>query len=706
MFYHFPIFLLVFFLSLHSYAEDQSSLQPIEVYTPKEHDVVDASDSSLTKVSSDTASLLKMVPGISLQTGGGISSLPVIQGMADDRVNIKVDGANITSACSNHMNPALSYIDPTKVSTIDIMAGITPVSFGGDSIGGSIVVNSKPLQFSEDVELKQLLNLRSYFKSNNENQGAALQYSLATSDFYFGYSGFDEKANNYRSGSGERVKGTLYNQNNQTVTVGKKLNTGILSLKASHTIIPYQGFVNQRMDMADNVSNLANLSFKGMLGDLYLDTNVYYQHTNHYMDILSSQRSGSMPMYTRSDEAGYSAKASFDFDKNHFFTLGSDFNRYRLDDWWPALPDVTMIMGPGTFQSINQGKRDRLGLFVESDSNWSGNFSTNFGVRSDIVSMNTGNVHGYNDTDNLPADALSFNQKSHSKTDHNYDATLISKLKINPNFDFHLGLGRKTRSPNLYERFAWAGSVTDPTDPMDMNSMGASMDMLMINWFGDGNGYVGNINLRPEVAQKVSASFIAHDEGNKDWEVRLTPYYSKVNNFIDADLIGKSMGANYLRFANHDATIFGSDLSVKSSVLRHNNFGDVDVKVIASYTKGYRRDGKADLYHIMPLNGKVLLEHSSGKWKSDLVAYLVDKKKQVNELRSEPVTPGYAIFDIGTSYNVTKLIRIDLGVSNLLDHKYGLPLGGVDLVNRTIDSRSAVSGMGRSVNGAVSVDFF
>ncbi|MCB1617628.1 MAG: hypothetical protein KDI08_02870, partial [Pseudomonadales bacterium] len=43
-------------------------------------------------ISSDSATLLKDVPGVSLYGAGGVSSLPVIHGLADDRLRIKLDG--------------------------------------------------------------------------------------------------------------------------------------------------------------------------------------------------------------------------------------------------------------------------------------------------------------------------------------------------------------------------------------------------------------------------------------------------------------------------------------------------------------------------------------------------------------------------------------------------------------------------------------
>jgi iron complex outermembrane receptor protein len=82
------------------------------------------------------------VPGVSLYGAGGVSSLPAIHGLADDRLRIKVDGMDLIASCPNHMNPPLSYLDPSNVGSLKVYAGITPVSVGGDSIGGTIVAET------------------------------------------------------------------------------------------------------------------------------------------------------------------------------------------------------------------------------------------------------------------------------------------------------------------------------------------------------------------------------------------------------------------------------------------------------------------------------------------------------------------------------------------------------------------------------------
>ncbi|MFX7854016.1 hypothetical protein ABTK08_20910, partial [Acinetobacter baumannii] len=82
-----------------------------------------------------------------------------------------------------------------------------------------------------------------------------------------------------------------------------------------------------------------------------------------------------------------------------------------------------------------------------------------------------------------------FNARGHAKTDNNIDLTALARFTPDAGQTWEVGYARKTRSPNLYERYTWGRGT---------------MAMTMTNWFGDGNGYVGNIDLKPEVAHTLS----------------------------------------------------------------------------------------------------------------------------------------------------------------------------------------------------------
>ena len=152
-------------------------------------------------ITRDTAALLRDVPGVSLYGAGGVSSLPVIHGLADDRLRITVDGMDFIASCPNHMNPPLSYLDPTNVAKIKVFAGIAPVSVGGDSIGGAIVAETAPPQFAAPGQGTLAKGeVGAFFHSNNNAQGGNLSATLATENISVSYTGAMAKADNYKAG--------------------------------------------------------------------------------------------------------------------------------------------------------------------------------------------------------------------------------------------------------------------------------------------------------------------------------------------------------------------------------------------------------------------------------------------------------------------------------------------------------------------------
>ena len=157
---------------------------------------------------SDSASLLQGLPGVSLSGAGGVSSLPVIRGLADDRLRIKIDGMDLISACSNHMNPPLSYITPDRINELQVYPGISPVSVGGDSIGGTILAGSSTPDFATDLdEILTKGEIGFFYRSNGDARGANLSASMATQNFSLKYSGSTAKANNYDVGDNFKAAG-------------------------------------------------------------------------------------------------------------------------------------------------------------------------------------------------------------------------------------------------------------------------------------------------------------------------------------------------------------------------------------------------------------------------------------------------------------------------------------------------------------------
>ena len=199
---------------------------------------------------SDAAVLLKDVPGMSLAGGGGVSSLPVMHGMADDRINVLIDGMTIVSACANHMNPPNVLLEPGHCGLSQVMAGITPVSQGGDSIGGTIAIESAAPQFAGPGQgVVTHGGISAFHRTNGVVNGGNAWLSTATENFRIGYVGSYVTANNYKNGAGAMVKSTFYETQNNALQLAARRGSHLVTVDLGYQHIPQQGFANARMDM-------------------------------------------------------------------------------------------------------------------------------------------------------------------------------------------------------------------------------------------------------------------------------------------------------------------------------------------------------------------------------------------------------------------------------------------------------------------------
>jgi iron complex outermembrane receptor protein len=112
----------------------------------------------------------------------------------------------------------------------------------------------------------------------------------------------------------------------------------------------------------------------------------------------------------------------------------------------------------------------------------------------------------------------------------------------------------------------------------------------------------------------------------------------------------------------------------------------------------------------MPLDAKLAVVQSVGNWTNTVEAQLVAAKNNVSQVRDENQTGGYGLFNLRSSY-LWKQVRVDIGIDNLFNKYYALPLGGayvgqgMTMGINSIPWGIQVPGMGRSINTAVTVKF-
>ena len=666
-------------------AEDVSILGEVLVTAPREIPLSSGSyilnDTAIAPKrarTSDTTSLLTDIPGVSAYGAGGVSSLPVIRGLADDRLRTKVDGMDLVASCPNHMNSPLSYIDPAAVERVAVYSGVTPVSVGGDSIGGSIVVQSAAPTFANPGERLKKGEAGASYRSNGDSWGGNLSGTYATESISLNYTGAYAQSNNYKAGGDfkdytftgreghtlplDEVGSTAYEALNQSVKFAWTNGGSLVDFTYGRQHIPFENYPNQRMDMTDNLSDQFNLGYSGKQGWGTLKARAYYEHTQHQMDFGDDKRfwygpgkppagsggdtaingtpcspisgvrlvggkmvngvmvggvmvgcAAGMPMDTDGKNAGLTVSADIPLATGDLLRVGGEYQNYRLDDWWD--PSGAM-MWPYTFWNINDGQRDRFAVFGEWEirkERW----THILGVRLENVNMDAGPVHGYN-LNTYPTsgvgpvgnyqtrDAALFNAQDRSKTDLNWDLSWLGRFTPAATQTYEIGVAQKTRSPNLYERYTWSTW---------------QMAAFMNNFVGDGNGYVGNLDLNPEVAGTISLSADWHDADKELWGVKVTPYYTYVKDYIDALQWNSATNAprivpvvdnfTVLKYFNQSAQLYGLDLSAHYVVARGTGYGDFTAQVVASYTRGENQDTGDNLYNIMPLNAHPVAQAGS-----------------------------------------------------------------------------------------------
>lgn len=672
---------------------------------------------------SDAADLLRDVPGVSLNGAGGISSLPAVHGLSDDRLRIQIDGADLVAACPNHMNSPLSYADPTRIESVTVYSGITPVSVGGDSIGGSIQVKSTPPEFAtSDQKVIASGLLGAFYRSNGTALGYNVGATVAGEWANLTFRQSDARADDFKAGGsfkaatpgregGDPIPGDVVGSSAFSGTVKRSLALALrkdghlLQLEAAQQKVGFEGFPNQRMDMTYNDNWLLSARYVGVFGWGDLEGRFTFQDTRHEMDMGPDRYSygTGMPMDSEARTWGAILKANVKLADGHLLRVGADAQYHVLYDFWPP---VGGTMGPNTFWNVDFGERLRVDAYAEWEARWSDAWLTLVGVRSDTVMTDAGPVQGYDDS--LPAwglDAAAFNAASHRRTDANWDLAGLLRFTPTQTQVYEGGYARKSRSPNLYQRYPWS-----------TNAMAA----LMNNLVGDGNGYIGLIDLLPEVAHTVSVTGDWHDADRARWGVKATAYYTHVQDYVDARRcdFGQCSPENVtakdafvlLQYANQAARLYGVDLSAKLRLAEGSSWGSLSASLGASWVRGDNLTTGDGLYNVMPLNGTLALTYQLDSWITTAEAVAVADKSHLSQVRNEIPTSAYGLLNLRTSYE-WKFLRVDAAVENLLGTLYANPLGGAyvgqgpSMSTTGIPWGTAVPGPGRSFQLALQFRF-
>jgi iron complex outermembrane recepter protein len=635
----------------------------------KEHIV---SDESLRL--QDAAEILRNLPGAAVVRNGPQTGIAQIRGLSGDRVSVQVDGRSITPACPNHMDPPLHYAGLGSGDSIELFAGISPVSEGGDAIGGVLRISRPEPEFADIGKSLFSGNLAGTFRGDQDSWSNHSEFAAGTEWFRTDYRGSYLSADDLKFPGGTVSASGFESQRHDVVGAWRTTN-GFLALEAGLSRTRDAGTPALSMDMVEDDSWHFDVQSRESLSWGTWKNHVYLHDIEHLMDNFSL-RSSAMPMQAPATSRDYGWRSDVILPRGDTkIRAGLDLHRNEFDSY--------QIDGMGMHRDTFEiNRRSKYGAYFDLEHEWSPQWSTRAGVRTDIVRSEAGRVDSEFGPPPVEEGRVLFNSQDRSFTDPLLDATAAVRFNPDSTTIFELSLAMKNRAPSLVERYLWTPA-------------NASAGLA------DGRTYLGNLNLDPETAFEIGLGVTKNAES---WSASLTPFYQIVSDYIQGVPIERldEMGRQVLQFQNLErADLYGLELEADWEIC-----DEFSLSGTTSYVRGRNKDSGDDLYRIAPLRGLVDLEYRKSAWEGHLEWVWAASQNHVSEMQGEQKSPGYGLLNLRGARSFGGGIRIEVGIENLFDKRYADHLGGTNRVSRgDLEVGQKVPGAGRFAYTSVNWSF-
>jgi iron complex outermembrane receptor protein len=629
-----------------------------------------APDSTAIK---DAASLLKRVPGANINRNGPLTGLASYRGLFGSRVNAVVDGMSWKEVGPNSMDPPLSHIPAALTESLTVYRGISPISSGIETVGGTMKMESRKSKFTVSEEFEFHGVASAGFSEADNGATSSVFGQVSNKNHRFHLSGSLEQGDDYEFDGSKKVTPSQYDRDAYTTGYGYKRGAHELGVNYSNNDTGHTGTPSLPMDIISVRGGIFSADYKVQLAQGHsLKTTYYYQDMRHWMNNFQLRPNGAMmSMYRQSlstvDGGGVSAVYQMPLSEGEL-SLGIEVDESKHD---ATITDPTA--SAFFVDNFKGAQRERYSVFTEWNGELKNKLNIEAGLRYTQVDMDSALVN--TSMGMMPVVVLrdAFNSSKLAQTDHNIDFSLIARQAISTELTLEAGFARKTRSPSYQERYIW----------IPLESTGG---------LADGRVYVGDVNLDPETAYQFELG-LEYAAGGL--YVAPRAFYHRINDYIQgqeitgttANMVRGMMtgGAStaVLQFTNVDAELYGFDIEWGYELTM-----DLRLEGAVSYVRGRRVSGDHDnLYRIAPLNTRAQLIYEQINWSiaTEVEAYAA--QNDVAEYNSEQKTAGYGLFHVRGTYQPVKGFDIGLGVENILDRD---TISHTAALNRVMGSDIAV----------------
>ncbi len=627
------------------------------------------------RASSDLGDLLGKSPsalGVEVQRRNPIITDPRIRGYHVGQLLTTADGAFYVPARQD-LDTLVSKIDSNLIRDVIIVKGPYSVRYGPGFSFLDIETLGSP-RYRNGFEAHGSSSLQ--YKSNGDQWRGRQSFWGGDCDWGFRV-GYDLAAgHDFRTGDDFRLPSSYNTQNIDFAfgfDLGQDAHFELRVLRQDQHDVEFPG---QAFDINRSLTDAYAGRFTWENQDLFdrLTVEGWYNSTRFDGDSLRAGKQQQLSLFfsrgfvgvtdANVESPGYRAAMTWGQDKRPQLTVGTDL-RYLSQ----RLREVDTLTGADVTQSIPRSHMTDPGVFADAVLPLGDRLTVKAGARADVASTNVDKVIRLPDTETL-------NQTLDSATlGRNFDlwsAYLSAEYKVTDHWTGLAGFGAALRPPTLTELYA-AG----PFLAVVQNGI---------------NGVTGDPNLKPEELRQFDLGLRAEYETVR---FGVNGFYAWVHDYITFEERGKNAGVNAIRFTNTNrATLSGFELYGEHDLYDWlTPFATMDFVEGRDHTRDLRgtivdaNGSRADvtgtgrsfskeepLPGIPPYEARLGVRlHEAGKaprWGVEALARLVASQHRVASSLLEEKTPGFAVFNVRSYWQVTPALLLTGGVENLGDKSY------------------------------------
>ena len=654
-------------------------LETLEVIgrTPPGADTIRFDADALGAAATDTTRLLARAPGVEVVENGPLSGQLQVRGLFGPRIGVRLEGLHVLSGGPNWMDPPLYVAPAGLLDSVTVSRGLTGMGVG-PGLGVEAEARWKRPAFS-DGGVRPWLDVDARTRSVDGGTALSAGLGLAGERHRFHVAGSREEGDDYEAAN-RTVRPSAYDRSAGVIGYGFRGEAGELSVSWKHIESGDTGTPALPMDIEFIETDILQLEGSREFGERTVHVVLGTSTVEHGMNNFEQRPVGAMVRRTLTDVTGHEARLWLE-------TPLADGALETGVDWRTARHDATVFdptMPMFFLENFDDAERTLASAFAEWQRPLGPRTTGRIGARvtrteadadevnalpATLVDANPGAFPAGTPPRGVFALRERFNGTDRSRVDVEFDWSASLRHGLTDTLAVEGGLARRSRAAAYQERFLWI--------PLEATA-----------GLADGNSYVGDPQLEPEVSHEVELALL--HEGDRT-QGNLRAYYRSIDGAIlgvrstdpleIAISTGNTGDPTPLRFANVDARIHGLEGAFRwqlSDVLRLNAVG--------AWQRGERReDGDDPLYRIAPANGRIELTWNRRALELTVSQEFVASQDRLSAIQLDDPANGKNDFEEADAFTLTHLYAswrprpdtlLQAGVENLLDEDWVDPLAG------------------------------